>query len=263
MGGEDVVDNINSASAAAAAALDSASDTLTAAVAAADRRSVSRGSGELVSLRSIAETAFVRAYPYVHAGWEAVVFFYWLRYLLGGGDVHDPVLRALQLCVVRTSPAEMAETQAQIDEDRRRTIAASRASPSFLRRVLGTAGLRATHFAIDYAQGGLMAAVVGFKLMEWWYGTAEERLQQSATLPVPPPPPKPQPHPRGVRVPDTASACPLCLRVCVQPAMATPSGYVFCHQCLRSHVERHGRCPVTLTPMRRNGNDIRRLFDTT
>jgi peroxin-12 len=56
--------------------------------------------------------------------------------------------------------------------------------------------------------------------------------------------------------------CPLCLRECVEPAMASCSGYVFCFPCLRSHVERHGQCPVTLVPMR-GLEDIRRLFGTT
>jgi len=46
-----------------------------------------------------------------------------------------------------------------------------------------------------------MMAVVGFKLMEWWYGTAETQMQKLQTLPVPPPPPRPRPHPDGLALP--------------------------------------------------------------
>ena len=182
------------------------------------------GSENVQSLRRLAETAFIRAYPYAHAAWEAVVFLHWLRYLLGGGDVHDPVLRALRVRVTRTSPAEVAENHAQINASRRASLrAAAAAEVPGIVRWLGLSALRARHFAIDYAQGGLMMAVVGFKLMEWWYGTAEERLQHSATLPVPPPPPRTAVHPDGVPVPppgpDGNAPCPLCLRVCTEPAL--------------------------------------------
>lgn len=84
---------------------------------------------------------------------------------LGVAKETGPSSPALRLCLTRTSPAQLAETQAQIDADRRGALAAAAASPSVVRRVLGTAGLRARHFAVDYAQGGLMMAVVGFKLM--------------------------------------------------------------------------------------------------
>ena len=109
-------------------------------------------------------------------------------------------------------------------------------------------------------QSGLMMFVIGFKLLEWWYGTAEETLTTSQALPVPPPPPRPQPHPDGASLPADQQACPLCNRKIRNPAMATCSGYVFCCPCLEAYVERHRRCPVTLYPCRPEG--IRRLFVT-
>ena len=41
--------------------------------------------------RRIAEDAFVRLYPWFHAACEGAVFLCWLRYLLGGGECHDPL----------------------------------------------------------------------------------------------------------------------------------------------------------------------------
>ena len=99
-----------------------------------------------------------------------------------------------------------------------------------------------------------MLCVVGFKLVEWWYGSAEEKVAGSLALPVPPPPPVPPPRPaprpprararRGARRGGArGSAC---------------SGYVCCHACLTAHIREHGACPVTLLPARLE--DIRKLF---
>jgi peroxin-12 len=207
----------------------------------------------------IAEDAFVRLYPWFHAACEGAVFVYWLRYLLGGGDCHDPSLRVARLRVSRVSPAEAAERRAELEAARAAAIAAAARSPSILTRAVRPAALRASHFTADYAQGGLVLAAVGFKLVEWWYGTAEERLGGGGTLPVPPPPPKPRPHPDGVGVPAEPGACPLCgVAPMASPAMVVASGYVFCHACVEAHVSRRGTCPVTLA--RAAPGNIRKLF---
>ena len=209
--------------------------------------------------RRIAEDAFVRLYPWFHAACEGAVFLYWLRYLLGGGDCHDPALRVARLRVSRVSPAEAAERRAELEAARAAAIAAAARSPSVLTRAVRPAALRASHFTADYAQGGLVLAAVGFKLAEWWYGVAEERMGGGGTLPVPPPPPKPRPHPDGVGVPAVPGACPLCgVAPMASPAMVVASGYVFCHACVEAHVSRRGTCPVTLA--RAAPGDIRKLF---
>lgn len=209
--------------------------------------------------RRIAEDAFVRLYPWFHAACEGAVFLYWLRYLLGGGDCHDPSLRVARLRASRVSPAEAAERRAELEAARAAAIAAAARSPSVLTRAVRPAALRASHFTADYAQGGLVLAAVGFKLAEWWYGAAEERMGGGGTLPVPPPPPKPRPHPDGVGVPAVPGACPLCgVAPMASPAMVVASGYVFCHACVEAHVSRRGTCPVTLA--RAAPGDIRKLF---
>jgi peroxin-12 len=204
--------------------------------------------------------AFVAVYPYAHAALEAASFYHALGYLLGGLDCHDPTLRALRVRTARVSPAELAERR--VETERRRSLQLARiADPSrskTLRRWVASSALRASHFAADYAQGGLMMAVVGFKLMEWWYGTAEERLAGSASLPVPPPPPPPPP--RGARVEGVEpGACPLCRASPMrEPAMVTRGGYAFCHACALAHVREKGACPVTLEPA--TEADVVKLF---
>ena len=138
-------------------------------------------------------------------------------------------------------------------------IAAAARSRAVLTRAVGPAALRASHLTADYAQGGLALAAVAFKLAEWWYGAAEERLGRGGTLPVPPPPPKLRPHPDGVGVPAVMGACPLCgAAPMASPAMVVGSGYVFCHSCAVAHVRRRGTCPVTLASAA--PEDIRKLF---
>jgi peroxin-12 len=121
--------------------------------------------------------------------------------------------------------------------------------------------LRAKNVVMDYAQTALIAAVIGFKLTEWWYGAAEERVADAATLPVPPPPPRPPQHPSGVALPSDPAACPLCRKTIRNPALLTSSGYVFCYPCIHAHVERYGDCPVSRHRALNGVNDIRRLYD--
>ena len=45
------------------------------------------------------------------------------------------------------------------------------------------------------------------------------------------------------------------------PAMTTVSGYAFCYPCIFTHVEQHGRCPVTHIPA--TVDTIRRLYQST
>ena len=138
------------------------------------------------SVRAGAAAAFVSAYPWIHAGGEAVVFWCWLRYLLKDGTTHDPSLATLRLAVVRASPSEMTVRRARVESARASRVNRLSLSPSWMTRVVGPTALRAGHFALDHAQGGLMAAVVGFKLLEWWYGSAEDAVFRDRSHPPPP-----------------------------------------------------------------------------
>lgn len=117
-------------------------------------------------LRTTAANAFVAAYPWIHAGWEGVVFWCWLRYILTSGETHDPALWLLRLCTTRVSPAEASLRRAATESNRAsRLDRMSSPRSSWVNRHVGTRLTRAGYFALDYAQGGLMAAVVGFKLL--------------------------------------------------------------------------------------------------
>jgi peroxin-12 len=43
--------------------------------------------------------------------------------------------------------------------------------------------------------------------------------------------------------------------------MTTVSGYAFCYPCIFTHVQQHGRCPVTHIPA--TVDSIRRLYQST
>ena len=203
------------------------------------------------------EDLFVRAYPLAHAAWEAATLAHWVRFLLGGGETHDPALALAGLRVARTSAREAMQRRLELESARAEAVAGARAAPWFAARLAGPPLLRARHFAADYAQGGLMLCVVGFKLMEWWYGSAEEKVTSSLVLPVPPPPPVPPPHRDGVA--PTRGSCPLCgASPAATPAAPACSGYACCHACLTAHIREHGACPVTLLPARLE--DVRKLF---
>ena len=123
---------------------------------------------------------------------------------------------------------------------------------------LRTLALRICFAAADAARPTLLSALLGFKLLEWWFGTAEAQLQLQGRLPAPPPPPSLPPAPEGVPLPKDRRLCPLCLRPRVNPAVAAPSGFAFCLSCLRTATDATGRCPVTSVPVM--PDQVRRIY---
>jgi peroxin-12 len=90
------------------------------------------------------------------------------------------------------------------------------------------------------------------KFLEWWYspGSPARALSTTPLGPVVPSPRILLPHPKGVPFnPTQYGQCPICHEP-FRNATALPSGYVACYRCAYDHVERHGLCPVTLTPAR-------------
>lgn len=101
---------------------------------------------------------------------------------------------------------------------------------------------------------------VTMQLLEWWYTSGEQRLGSQKTTVVPPPPPLLGPHADGIALPRNPDICPLCRRGRTNPAMAVPSGYVFCYPCIFDHVSQYGCCPVTRLPA--SIDQIRRLYQS-
>jgi peroxin-12 len=220
-----------------------------------------RARREARGLRGAATRAFVAAYPAANALAEAATFVTWTGYLLGRWNVNDPTLMLVDCYVTRALPAELEANARELDAYRQRQLAGARASNSAASRALGVGALKTKNFIMDYAQSALIAAVIGFKLTEWWYGAAEERVVGAATLPVPPPPPRPPPHPEGIALPDDTGLCPLCRKQIRNPAVLTCSGYVFCFACVHAHVDRYGDCPVSRHRAFNGVDDIRRVYE--
>ncbi|KAG7448928.1 uncharacterized protein BT62DRAFT_979053 [Guyanagaster necrorhizus] len=98
----------------------------------------------------------------------------------------------------------------------------------------------------------LPTAVFFIKFLEWWYspGSPVRSLSTSPLGPAVPPPHMLPPHPQGIPFDKQKyGTCPLCQRS-INNATALPSGYVFCYRCAYDHIEKHGKCPITLLPSR-------------
>ena len=154
-------------------------------------------------------------------------------------------LEDVQACAARSANAR----RAALDAARSRRLGT-------LRVML----LQSCFGAVDAARPGLVAAVLSFKVLEWWFGTAEAALAPSHRLPVPPPPPPLPLAPGGLPLPADVRACPICLRARTNPAVAAPSGIAFCFPCLRAALDTSSTCPVTGVPV--GADQVRRLFET-
>ena len=92
---------------------------------------------------------------------------------------------------------------------------------------------------------------------QWWQQVGSSRYRALMMDKSIPPPLLPPSHQKGLSVPGKG-LCPLC-RQRRQQAVALPSGYLFCHDCIRTHLRDHPRCPVTLLPY--TLSDIRPVYD--
>lgn len=213
----------------------------------------------LGALRAAAPAALLRGWPWARAALEAARFAHQLAYLLGGSPCFSPELRLLRLQAVRVSGQEAAEAERSRARSRSQQLQGTGSTGTL--RALRVAALRAGYVVEDHSRSALILLVFGFKLLEWWYTTGEQRLGGQKPPAPPPPAPAPLPASGGVPLPENALLCALCLRPRTNPAAVATSGYVFCYPCAFRHVQSHGRCPVTLRPA---GLDhVRRLYQGT
>ncbi|RVW60637.1 Peroxisome biogenesis protein 12 [Vitis vinifera] len=94
---------------------------------------------------------------------------------------------------------------------------------SFCKALQG-ALLSCTYTMLDYAQTGLIAAVFFFKMMEWWYQSAEERMSAPTVAK------------EGIPLPSDRTICPLCSQKRTNPSVVAVSGFVFCYACIFKYV---------------------------
>jgi peroxin-12 len=202
---------------------------------------------------------FQTVYPFLSSAHEAARFWYQLLYLLNKTPYFSPELHLLGLVVARVSGQDvsMAERRKEMRHNERLQWARrGRGGPIF--RLVRESWVQVSSAAGTHTRSALILAVFGYKLLEWWYTSAEQKLGGQEAPPPPPPPPAPKPSPQGVRLPNDPGICPLCRAKRVNPAMIATSGYVFCYPCAFKFVESEGFCPVTKIPAR--VSQIRRLY---
>ncbi|KAG0586375.1 hypothetical protein KC19_2G085800 [Ceratodon purpureus] len=178
--------------------------------------------------------ALVKCYPWVHAATEGASFAYQLLYLLDATRFYTPALQYMGL-VVRRSTGQELMNAAKVVEERRNHEFGRISGPSHI-QTLQRGLLRFTYTALDYAQTGLIASVFLFKMVEWWYQSAEERVTAPSVYPPPPPPPPPVVAKDGLQLPANGKICPLCTRPRTNPAVVATSGFVFCYTCAFHYV---------------------------
>lgn len=219
--------------------------------------SVSEENGSLGrSFRQNLKAALVKIYPWIHATHEGLSFAYQLLYLLDATSFYTPALQIMGLQVCRASGQELMDASSQISERRNREF--ERLRGPRLAQALQRVALKTIYNTLDFAQTGLIASVFLFKMMEWWYQSAEERVTAPTVYPAPPPPPAPKVAEKGIPLPKDRRVCPLCLKLRTNPALVASSGFVFCYPCIFPYVSQYNRCPVTLIPAA--VDQIRRLF---
>lgn len=200
--------------------------------------------------------ALVKCYPWVHVATEGASFAYQLLYLLDATRFYTPALHYMGLQVRRATGQELMDSAKVVEARRNREFGRIR-GPSHI-QTLQRGLLRFAYTALDYAQTGLIASVFLFKMVEWWYQSAEERVTAPSVYPPPPPPPPPVVAKDGLQLPADGKICPLCTRPRTNPAVVATSGFVFCYTCAFHYVTQYKRCPVTLAPT--GTNQILRLY---
>jgi len=197
---------------------------------------------------------FYTAFPAAYTATEAVDLGYKLMYLLHVTPYYSPLLHVLGLRVARVSAEDAAALRRS--RDARRHAQLGESTP------LQRAYLACRYFLSDHATSFVIIFVFGFKIVEWWYTSAEETLLRASQgrSAVPPPPPGMAPSKGGMcTLPKDRRVCPLCRRRMVNATMVSPTGYVYCYACIFKHVEKESSCPVT-GKLGITKSDLRRLF---
>ncbi|KAG8945415.1 ubiquitin-protein ligase peroxin 12 [Tulasnella sp. 424] len=211
-------------------------------------------------------STFKLLYPWADTAFELWMMSYNIGYLFDRTPFYRPWLKWMGVDIQRMGP-----------EDYRQTTSNSPTKPPLqsnrnLLTILKSFLFRTPSLILDSLKILLPLSIFFVKFLEWWYSpTSPARALHSKADngPLLPQPKVLKPHPNGIlgshpheiysRKQKTEGAgsepqlkygaCPLCDGPLANPT-ALPSGYVFCYKCVFEEVEKHGRCPVTLLPMR-------------
>jgi len=198
---------------------------------------------------------FTRVYPFVHAAYEGSLFLYQLLYLLEYTPFYTPWLNIQRLRIRRLTRTDMERIAHSESELRRRAETARSQGGRSLTGLL-TRVAPAFHRAVDYTKYALVASVIVFRVLEWWY--AAEQSTPMRSMPIPPPPDPPKPAAQGLRMPRDRRICPICERIRTNSTVAS-SGLVFCYPCIYRYVQEHNKCPVTFQPC--SLDQLRKLYE--
>ncbi|KAH9255333.1 hypothetical protein BASA81_006785 [Batrachochytrium salamandrivorans] len=119
---------------------------------------------------------------------------------------------------------------------------------------LGTESFSLVQKFANALRMGIVASAVLFKIAEYYYSNENRAMREANQVHMQVPPPPQQLLPQVKLDP---RLCPLCGNARTEPALS-PSGYMFCYQCLADHVSKHHTCPLTNLPC--HPQDIRKVF---
>lgn len=190
---------------------------------------------------------YKRTYPWINMAFEGWIMAYNVAYAFEKTPFYRPWLSWVGVDLRRMSVEDLrAAAAAAAATDKAKPLAKAGGLISVLRRLL----LTSPRLVLDSLKILLPTAIFFIKFLEWWYSPSSPArvLSTSPLGPAVPPPRLLPPHPKGLPIASTRYGyCGLCGST-IANATALPSGYVFCYRCAFSHVEKHGRCPVTFIP---------------
>jgi len=198
----------------------------------------------------------VASYPAFHSMFEALMLIYRVGYMFEHVAYFSPFLHAQQLVVQRMSMMDiLQQNKTSFREQLQRKIAKN--DMGLLMKLLKT-GRNLVHLGLDSIKYFLLASVFSFRFLDWWYSSDTSAAIRPKVLVVPPPSTPASVHKNGIALPEDRSLCGLC-NTKRKNAAATPSGFVFCFQCIFDYVEVNEHCPVTHWPMTHAG--IRKIWE--
>jgi len=196
------------------------------------------------------ERLFVKIYPWFHACYEGLSFYYQLRYLFEFSSHFSPWLHLLGQKIVRLSMEDLMKQGSMKLPNLPQGAGFWEKIWFNISRISSIIGRSLQFFVV--------LVIFLFRFFEWWYSPSNRMRTNIRRLPIPPPPPPTKRANEGLELPADKTLCPICLRARETPA-CSPSGFVFCYRCIFNHIQNNGKCPVTLLPCQIG--QIRKIFD--
>ncbi|KAJ7122752.1 cyclin-dependent protein kinase inhibitor [Mycena epipterygia] len=196
------------------------------------------------TFKGLSRRIFKTLYPWLNTSFELGLLFCNIAYLFDQTPFYRPWLSWIGIDLRRLGVEDFRAAAATSKKNH----AGTQSTLASIRRLL----FASPQVLLDSLRLLLPTAIFFVKFLEWWYspGSPARSFSTSPLGPAVPPPRMLPPHPQGIPF-DAQSygKCPICLDG-IKNATALPSGYVYCYRCAHDHVEKHGKCPITLLPAR-------------